>query len=524
MPNSNITTYHYNGLTPSVIGGAVGDDARRMLNRQQQDQLGRTTLLRSYTPGGGEWRLESEISLAYDAADRLTTINGRAYGYGDSGPHHAVDRIGNADRFDYDANGNMTVRNKGLAGQQTLVWDAQNRLSQVQDNNGDLLEQYWYDVDGARAKKTSGTTTTCTFFVHYEEEVTGGVTTTVSHYSFGGLRIAVKRGNDLFHLHCDHLGSTSLTTDGAGAATASRAYYAYGAERAASGVLQIDHTFTGQKRDSTGLMYYNARYYDPALGTFISPDPIIPDPGMVIDYNRFLYVRGNPFKYTDPSGRDLVCIKGGPSGMNADKNAFFLWCLEVAIRAGWDEEKHGPIHFIDNDKASTAAVADEISESRKEFPDRPIVAVGHSWGGIGVLNFARSLHADRINVDLVLVLDLEDFGRWGYTRPDQSVALSHNIEAGANLYPQHIGTEYDDIGRYDDGVNEIVYSDGTPVLNLGIGKVMTAGGFVEATHYNVFSARETIAIAAWHLMGVLGEGGGGAVDRGLLGEPLHQFL
>ena len=33
-----------------------------------------------------------------------------------------------ADRFDYDANGNMTVRNKGLAGQQTLVWDAQNRL------------------------------------------------------------------------------------------------------------------------------------------------------------------------------------------------------------------------------------------------------------------------------------------------------------------------------------------------------------------------------------------------------------
>ena len=35
----------------------------------------------------------------------------------------------------------MTVRNKGLAGQQTLVWDAENRLSQVQDNNGNLVEQ-----------------------------------------------------------------------------------------------------------------------------------------------------------------------------------------------------------------------------------------------------------------------------------------------------------------------------------------------------------------------------------------------
>ena len=102
------------------------------------------------------------------------------------------------------------------------------------NNNGDLLEQYWYDVDGARVKKTSGTTTTYTFFNHYEEEVTGAVTTAISHYIFGGERIAVKRGSDLYHLPGDHLGSASLTTDGAGAATASRADYANGAERAAT--------------------------------------------------------------------------------------------------------------------------------------------------------------------------------------------------------------------------------------------------------------------------------------------------
>ena len=88
----------------------------------------------------------------------------------------------------------MTVLNKGLSSQRTLIWNDENRLSHVQDSNGATLEQYWYDVDGARVKKTSGTTTTYTFFAHYEEEVAGGVTTTVSHYSFGGLRIAVKRG------------------------------------------------------------------------------------------------------------------------------------------------------------------------------------------------------------------------------------------------------------------------------------------------------------------------------------------
>ena len=155
--------------------------------------------------------------------------------------------------------------------------------------SGNTQEQYGYDAGGARVKKTSGATATYTFFAHYEEEVSSGTTTAISHYSFGGLRIAVKRG------------SNSLTTAGS-VVEASRAYHPYGFERAASGTLRTDRTFTGQKEDGTGLLYYNARYYDPALGTFISPDSLVPDAGMVVDYNRFLYPRGNPLRYSDPSG------------------------------------------------------------------------------------------------------------------------------------------------------------------------------------------------------------------------------
>ncbi|MXZ01806.1 RHS repeat-associated core domain-containing protein [Candidatus Poribacteria bacterium] len=97
------------------------------------------------------------------------------------------------------------------------------------------------------------------------------------------------------------MGSTTVTTAGS-VVEGSRAYYPYGAQRSASGTLRTDRTFTGQKADGTGLLYYNARYYDPALGTFISPDSLVPDAGMVVDYNRFLYARGNPMKYGDPSG------------------------------------------------------------------------------------------------------------------------------------------------------------------------------------------------------------------------------
>ena len=162
----------------------------------------------------------------------------------------------------------------------------------------------------------------------------GGVTTTVSHYSFGGLRIAVKRGSDLYHLHGDHLGSSSLTTRGS-TVEASRAYYAYGAARAAAGNLQTDRTFTGQKSDSTGLMHYNARYYDPALGTFISPDFMVPDPERVINFNRVLYARGNPLRFMDPSGH---CEIGHDENSNANITRFDCTVADFQSLS-WEERK-----------------------------------------------------------------------------------------------------------------------------------------------------------------------------------------
>ncbi|HRW09657.1 MAG TPA: RHS repeat-associated core domain-containing protein, partial [Caldilineaceae bacterium] len=53
---------------------------------------------------------------------------------------------------------------------------------------------------------------------------------------------------------------------------------------------------------------YRARYYDDHLGQFVSPDTIVPDPSLVIDYNRFAHTRGNPLKYHDPSGHCPICL------------------------------------------------------------------------------------------------------------------------------------------------------------------------------------------------------------------------
>ncbi|MDR3150772.1 MAG: RHS repeat-associated core domain-containing protein [Candidatus Peribacteria bacterium] len=57
-----------------------------------------------------------------------------------------------------------------------------------------------------------------------------------------------------------------------------------------------------------GLYYFNARYYSPELGRFISRDPI----GIADDVNLYVYVGNNPLKWVDPSGlksKDITKVK-----------------------------------------------------------------------------------------------------------------------------------------------------------------------------------------------------------------------
>lgn len=49
-------------------------------------------------------------------------------------------------------------------------------------------------------------------------------------------------------------------------------------------------------------MYYNARFYDPSIGRFLTPDTIVPDVTDAQAFNRYAYVLNNPIKYTDPTG------------------------------------------------------------------------------------------------------------------------------------------------------------------------------------------------------------------------------
>jgi RHS repeat-associated protein len=80
-------------------------------------------------------------------------------------------------------------------------------------------------------------------------------------------------------------------------------YLPFGGTRWESGATPTDFQFTGQRKEAGfGLYDYNARYYDPLLGRFVSADAVVPGAGNPQALNRYAYVFNNPLKYTDPSG------------------------------------------------------------------------------------------------------------------------------------------------------------------------------------------------------------------------------
>jgi RHS repeat-associated protein len=132
------------------------------------------------------------------------------------------------------------------------------------------------------------------------------------YYSFAGAVVAMKEGvtsapRALYYLHGDHLGSISLTTDASGQKVSEQRYKPYGEVRWTSGAgMPTDFTFTSQRAGPANyvgsLMDYNARFFSPALGRFVSADTITARTYFPADFNRYAYVHGNPLGKTDPTG------------------------------------------------------------------------------------------------------------------------------------------------------------------------------------------------------------------------------
>jgi uncharacterized protein (TIGR02594 family) len=106
-----------------------------------------------------------------------------------------------------------------------------------------------------------------------------------------------------YYYHRDHQNSIIALSDDNAKIVEYYQYDIYGTitkSEYTEGIQTLNpYRYTGRECDTDDLYYYRARYYDPTIGRFITPDPIGFLGG---DTNFYRYVGNDPVNFVDPSG------------------------------------------------------------------------------------------------------------------------------------------------------------------------------------------------------------------------------
>jgi len=285
-----------------------------------------TQLVNGWRDTSSTWHSDTE-SYSYDGLDRLTSASctswSHTYSYDKVGNRTAkgsvtytlnsvneITALSDGTSFTYNSNGNRTQKTKG-----TDTWDYTydyaNRLTEMEENSTTIGE-YVYDGDGRRLQVTENSVTTTYisggFDVLYEENSTG-----TACYIYGpkgklAKRTTINQESNTYFCHTDHLGSIRSVTDSSKNIVAAATYHPFGEPDTEEG--SEDYLYNGKERDTTGLYYYGARYYDPDTGRFITRDIIAGNAWNPQTMNRYSYCLNNPLTYIDPDGKE--CINTNP--------------------------------------------------------------------------------------------------------------------------------------------------------------------------------------------------------------------
>ncbi|MBB3823460.1 RHS repeat-associated protein [Xanthomonas arboricola] len=220
-----------------------------------------------------------ENNYWYDSKNRLTNIRS----------NEGSTTIG----LSYDAQGNLKNKNG-----QAFAFDYGNRLRDVTGK-----EAYRYDGYGRRV--LSGGLSTLNIQAYSQAgqliyaEVRGKGNT--EYVYLNGSLLATRNAGAIKFQHTDALGSPIAVTDTGGQVVERTDYQPYGSPigKTVDGIGYTGHAMDG----ATGLTYMQQRYYDQDLGRFLSVDPVAADSVTAVNFNRYWYANNNPYRFTDPDGR-----------------------------------------------------------------------------------------------------------------------------------------------------------------------------------------------------------------------------
>jgi len=270
----------------------------------------------------------TNMDLAYDALGNISSKTGvGSYTY-HATKKHAVTAAG-SNTYTYDADGNMATRNGA-----NVSWYSYN-MPQTINGSGSNYATFYYAADRQRFKQehrswsdSSSVRTTRYAGPLFERavEVEDGVTQTLwRHYIIAGNeRVAthLKYTEPGYsyewtsYFTQDHLGSIDGIYPDDEPTGSSYSYDAFGKRRGTAWTgnptadeldyMWADNSNRGftdhEHLDNLGLIHMNGRVFDPAIGRFLSADPIVQSPLNGQSLNRYSYAMNSPLSFTDPSG------------------------------------------------------------------------------------------------------------------------------------------------------------------------------------------------------------------------------
>jgi RHS repeat-associated protein len=416
----------------------------------------------------------SNYHYDYDAGNRLTIKNGTdgnsVIDYGKDNQLKSVDNSSRADEvynfnalgirnnwstvtgdsrqvqndgkfeYKYDDEGNLTRKTELASGNITnYEWDYRNRLSKV--SSASQIVEYQYDAEDRRVGKAINGITQEKYLYDGQDIalVVGNAGTITERYLYGsGVdNVLSKEANGQVTWSLgDKQGSIVDLVNEQGAILNHFVYDSFGNR---TGTTSADFRFgyTGRELDAeTGLYYYRARYYDSAVGRFISEDPIGFSAG---DTNLYRYVSNSPTNYTDPSGKVVPLLAIGAALLSAG--------LTGATIGGTIGFARGAAESIDSDRRNGILSWDSIGSAYINGLIGGVKGAAIGFGaGVGIA--ALGMGAIALGVPAMVV------GGIGATLATVSVGAGV-ISAGVNISQGNYATAAVDIAGALYGANKL---------------------------------------------------------------------
>jgi RHS repeat-associated protein len=251
-------------------------------------------------------------NYAYDSSDNPTTINGNSgYNYNSDNELTTGPTISSSSNtnYSYNASGELTgvTAPTGVASPTNYSYDQMGNMTTVSRAKADglakIADSYTYDGNGLRQSETIGSTTkqlTWDQSSSVPSLLADGSTSII--YGPDSLPIEQVTGTTPLYYHHDQQGSTVMLTSQAGTVADSYSYDPAGNLLASNGttkpVLGYDASLTDW---DVGLVYLQARVYDPSISQFLTRDPLDAETGQAYEY-----AGDDPVNNSDPSGLCFV--------------------------------------------------------------------------------------------------------------------------------------------------------------------------------------------------------------------------